>query len=386
MKKIIITKATWTLLIAGSIMFGACKNNNDNSTASNIDTPANVSPVLGSQNSTLLPGPSPVASAGTAATNNSATTNTTPGTSVIAANGCPVPAHKAAKHKYNGYTYAGRHRSVRKKAKVATFTEENTVATVEPQAPPVTHNEEIVNVEKPVQQPALETHNEYLGNVTTTTVPKKRAVVHFGLEAGGNLNNLYRMSDDFQTSNMLKVGFNAGAVMNVRLGNRFAVEPGLRYIMKGAVIKSSSSDGITSIDEKDKLTLHYIEMPVNFIYNAGDWGTGHFMIGVGPYASYLVNAQDKSKVTTTNIYEGTTVAEGQHSLPVGNRNTPGNVSYYDLGAGGFVGYQFKTGTYVKAGAEVGLVDLQENLHTLGNFNDRNYNFLLSVGYMMGYKK
>jgi hypothetical protein len=52
--------------------------------------------------------------------------------------------------------------------------------------------------------------------------------------------------------------------------------------------------------------------------------------------------------------------------------------------GGFIGYQFTGGVYLKAGGEWSLVDLQKNV-TLGNFYERNYNFLFSVGYMFGYK-
>jgi len=389
MKKKTITQATWALIIAGSVMMGACKNNNDGAIAQNTDT-ATVTPLYGSA-TTSVPASADTANgltnSGTAATNTFTSPNTSTATTASSANGCPVPAHKAVYHRYTRYSAVRRHKTIRRKTGITNTTEENNYVATQPSTPVINNNttQDFVSVEKPAEQPAAETQNVYFGNVTQT--PKKPAAVHLAIEAGGTANNLYRMSDDFQTSNMLKAGFSAGAMVNIRLGDHFAVEPGLRYIMKGAVIKSSSNDGVLATDEKDKLTFHYIEMPLNFVYNSGGWGTSHFMLGVGPYASYLVNAQDKRKVTTTNIAENaTTVTEGQHSLPVGNRNTPGNVSYYDAGAGGFIGWQFKTGTYVKAGAEVGLIDLQENVQTLGNFNDRNYNFLLSVGYMMGYNK
>jgi hypothetical protein len=216
------------------------------------------------------------------------------------------------------------------------------------------------------------------------TDEKKASPIHFGLEAGINLNNLYRSDrDNYVTSNMLKVGYHGGFIVNFGTGS-FAVQPGLRYSQKGGEITRSFSDPFVAIETKDKLTLHYIEMPLNFIWHAGYWGEGRFMIGVGPYVSYLVNAQDKHKLKTTNRETGVeTVFEGQTKLTVGNKDES-DIARWDYGGNAFLGYEFTSGMYVKAGGSLGFADLQRG-QFVGQYNNRNYNFYFTLGYMFGYK-
>jgi hypothetical protein len=216
-------------------------------------------------------------------------------------------------------------------------------------------------------------------------IDKDQRALHFGVEGGVTLNNLYHLQEDFQTSNMLKVGGHAGFLLNFGSG-RWAVQPGLRYIMKGAEIEDSYQDALWHIETKHKLTFNYIELPLNIVWSSGNWGAGRFMVGFGGYAAYMFNAEEKFKVKTKSMLEGAppeTTVEGKRTLSRGNPDDH-DVRSYDAGLGGFIGYQFTGGVYLKAGGEWSLVDLQKNV-ALGNFYERNYNFLFSVGYMFGYK-
>jgi hypothetical protein len=218
------------------------------------------------------------------------------------------------------------------------------------------------------------------------TVVNNERALHFGIEGGVSLNNLYHLQEDFQTSNMLKVGGIGGFVANIGSG-RWSLQPGLRYITKGAEIESSYTNSLVHVESKDKLIFHYIEMPVNIVWHSGNWASNRFMIGAGGYVSYLANAQDKFKIKTTSMVEGAApevVNEGQRKLDVGNPDNGTNIRNYDAGVGGFIGYEMTSGLYVKAGAEASLLDLQKNV-SLGKFYERNYNFLFTLGYMFGYK-
>jgi hypothetical protein len=224
---------------------------------------------------------------------------------------------------------------------------------------------------------------QVMGNTSAKTVGS----IHLAPEAGINLNNLYKFGkDNYTTSNMLKVGFHGGFAVNIGTG-RFAVQPAFRYIQKGGQIEGSYRDALVKIETKNKLTLHYIEMPLNFIYHFGYWGENRFMIGAGPYVSYLANALDKHKTRTVVLETNEDFKdEGQRELPIGSvDNHPENVRKLDAGVGGFLGYQFAGGLYAKAGAQAGLVDLQKRSNILAPYNDRNYNFLFTLGYMLGYK-
>jgi hypothetical protein len=379
------TRIMWALLMAGGALFAGCKSNNDGgSAAQRTETPAAVASSDNGDVSTTNPvsatnpNPTPAIDNTTAAAGATGTASSS--------NVCIMPATHTS-HTSRRVAYTNWHRHYRKNVKRTTVETETSVAATEPltteQTVTVPPEAPVVNT-TPTTPPATITYEkqkEYSGNLPA----KKRSPVHLAPEAGVNLNNLYMLSDDFQTSNQLKVGFHGGVMVNVELGKRFDLQPGVRYIMKGGELTSTTTDGNVVTEYKDKLTFHYIEVPVNLVYNTGEWGTSHFMIGAGPYVSYLANAQDKSKIKTSGP-DGVVVTEGQHSLPVGNANTTGNIRSIDAGAGAFIGYQIKNGVYIKGGAEFGLLDLQKNTNTLGNFYDRNYNFLLSVGYMCGYKK
>jgi hypothetical protein len=223
--------------------------------------------------------------------------------------------------------------------------------------------------------------------VVATSPAKAVSPIHLALEAGLNLNNLYKFgNDNYTTSNMLKVGYHGGFAVNIGTG-RFAVQPALRYSQKGGQIDGSFEDALVRVETKNKLTLHYVEMPLNFIYHFGYWGENRFMIGAGPYVAYLVNAQDKHKTkviikeTNDDIKD-----EGQRKVPVGDvENHPENLRRMDAGVGAFLGYQFAGGLYLKAGTQFGLVDIQKGGTIYAPYNDRNYNFLFTLGYMAGYK-
>jgi hypothetical protein len=393
------TRTVWTLLIAGSALFASCQNNN-RPVAQNTDTTgySNTggsfsSANSASNNSTIATDTVSNNAAGGTAFNSSNTSDNTGTTgtessssytgkksgSSYSSNACVAVPRRHVYHKAS-YAYK-RHRKHKSTGKTTIETQEQeNVATVEPPTPEPA-------VEAPTTGTATISYEQpqvYTGSMPVT---KKRAMVHLAPEVGGNLNNLYKLADDYQTSNQLKVGFNAGVMVNVELGSRLSLEPGLRYIMKGGEITRTSNIGLTTMEHKEKLTFHYIELPLNLVYNSGDWGTNRFMIGAGPYISYLANAQDKTKDVLT-APEGTTVSQGQHQLQVGDPNKGQNIRNYDAGADAFIGYQMKGGVYVKAGAEVGLLDLQKHSNTIGQsgFYDRNYNFLLTVGYMCGYNK
>jgi len=387
------TKIIWMMVIASGI-FTACQSNNKTAdqrsdTSASAANNSNGADHLQNNATPIAPSPAPMATTSVSPTAPTATL-TPSGAPLMDTTGM-VCVPRKVKHQKMAYShrtkptyYAHKHYRSAKKVNKET---ETTVSTTEPTPPPtVAQNAEVTppaTSPTPTASVTYEKRSEFTGNVPAA--PPKRPMVHLGFEAGGNLNNLYMRSEDFQGSNELKVGFHGGINLYVEMGRRWGFEPGLRYIMKGGQITSTSTDGVFTTDHKEKLTLHYLEMPLNFVYNTGDWGTNHFMIGFGPYASLLLNAQDKVKDKVTGP-DGTVINTGQNSLTVGDPSTPGHVASYDLGAGAFVGYQMKNGVYVKGGAEMGFIDLAKDPNNLGGFNNRNYNFLLSIGYLCGYNK
>ncbi len=209
---------------------------------------------------------------------------------------------------------------------------------------------------------------------------RKSGSINFAPEIGANINGLNHNN----TSNLYTYGFHAGVMMNIGLNDAFALQPGLRYIQKGNEEKRVSSANIAEVslpmevNTTRKTMLEYIELPLNLVYKfGGEKGTSRFMIGAGPYVSYLVNAKDNIKSTTTND-EGFVVNTKNYTT-----TTTANMKKLDYGIGGFIGCQAAKGFYAKGGAELGLRDIVQD--PVNGNSDRNFNFMISVGYILGSK-
>lgn len=212
------------------------------------------------------------------------------------------------------------------------------------------------------------------------------AQMKVGVEGGINLNNLADHYENETTSNQIKTGFHAGVVADFGLGNHFSVSPGLRYSMKGGQEERNYNITNAAVEEKNKLSYHYVEVPVNLIYKTGMEGSGRFMIGVGPYVAYMVNAQNKYKTTTESIIDGqavTTVDAGGRELKIGN-DEDDEIKGFDYGGQAFIGYQLPMGVFVKGGSQVGFANTLR--HGSSSFMQKNYNFFLTLGYMFGGSK
>ncbi len=198
-----------------------------------------------------------------------------------------------------------------------------------------------------------------------TIYPRRR--IHFGVEAGLNQNGL----TDNHTPNVSTLGFHAGAILDLALGSNLAFQPGLMYTQKGNRLQN-----MLDVSTQEKLKLHYLELPANLVWKIGDANNTRFMIGAGPYVAWLFSAQDK--------FQGSPDVDVLGNVPVTANYQTDKLRKFDWGVGGFIGCEIPEGLYAKAGAEVGLRDMQEN--TDGSWSNRNYNFQVSIGYILGYEK
>ncbi|MCD6011126.1 MAG: PorT family protein [Flavipsychrobacter sp.] len=184
----------------------------------------------------------------------------------------------------------------------------------------------------------------------------------FGPEIGFNWNSFYHNA----TSN-IKTGYvHAGIAINVRISDHLALQPALRYIVKGNRV-----DADIDADIKEKVNLHYISLPANLVYKTGKPGNMRLLLGTGPYLAYLAG--------TRHFYSAPAY------LDVLNPPRPYNTRYFreiDWGINSFIGLESPMGVYVKAGVEYGLRDIYRN-PVNGATSDRNYNLLFSVGYLVG---
>jgi hypothetical protein len=200
--------------------------------------------------------------------------------------------------------------------------------------------------------------------------------INIAPELGVSLNGLYRNNN---ANNLLTNGIRAGVMVNIGINDGFAVQPGIVYTMKGNEDKATTTQEGVQINTTHNIMLNYVELPVNIVYKFGDKrGNPRFMIGAGPYVSYLFSAQNKVEITTINAEQFTT---SKHDYTI---NSTKGMNTVDFGVGGFIGCQLPKGFYAKASTEWGLRDIMQQPAT-GSAADRNYSYLLSVGYILGPK-
>src|SRR3569833_2075269 len=141
----------------------------------------------------------------------------------------------------------------------------------------------------------------------------------FGVKAGLNSSKLTVSATGGSISTESLVGFHGGGVVDIGF-ETFSIQPGLLFSTKGG--KSTSEEGT------DKVTLNYLEVPVNFLYKvpAGD---GKVFFGAGPYLGYGLSGKSKSSDgTSTDVTFGSTTDD---------------VKNPDFGFNFLAGYQFSQG-------------------------------------------
>ena len=111
--------------------------------------------------------------------------------------------------------------------------------------------------------------------ITNETFAQARA----GIKGGLNVSNLY--IDDINDENA-RYGFNVGLYGQVLSSEVFALQPELLYSTKGS--KAFYNNG--TFEQTVKYNLNYLDLPVLAVFKLGESAE----IQIGPYASYLLNA------------------------------------------------------------------------------------------------
>ena len=107
--------------------------------------------------------------------------------------------------------------------------------------------------------------------------------INVGIKAGVNFSKLAASSGGLTLTSSSTTGFHVGAVVDLGFDN-WSLQPGLLYSTKGGTY-GSAADGGTA-----KLTLNYVEVPVNLLYNI-PLVVGKVFIGGGPYFGYGISGK-----------------------------------------------------------------------------------------------
>ena len=167
-------------------------------------------------------------------------------------------------------------------------------------------------------------------------------------------------------------GFNAGVFAEFKY-KKISVLPELLYTVKGSnFTEVIPSNGSFAFRGNGKVTINYLELPINVLYNI-PVRSYTFFIGGGPYIAYGINGKAKSSNTVT-INDATTNTSTEKNVNFGNGSTDYKNPDYGLNASG--GVTFKDGIMFNLKYAYGLHNNWRSMYA-ENFNK---SLSLSVGY------
>jgi hypothetical protein len=205
-----------------------------------------------------------------------------------------------------------------------------------------------------------------------STIAQETEGTSFGVRGGINFQNINgKDASGDKLDNNLVLRFHAGVQANIPVAPEFYFQPGLLFTTKGAKTNSF-------LNSDAEFTINYLELPLSFLYRPL-LGTGHFMLGFGPYVAYglsgktdinVVGISGKRDIKFANEYTGV--------LPYGEY-----FKRMDYGANLFFGYELQNGFFVQLNTQLGLAKINAKNNTNPNADTalRNTGFGLSIGYM-----
>jgi hypothetical protein len=193
--------------------------------------------------------------------------------------------------------------------------------------------------------------------------------ITYGVKAGVNLSKLTASGNGASVSTQSLAGFHVGGIVDFGFDS-FSIQPALLFSTKGGKSNSTSSDGTSTFTDNGKITLNYLELPVNFVYKvpAGD---GKVFFGAGPYIGYGLSGKSSSHtsgtdITTTDTNENVTFGSGDN-----------DVKNPDYGVNFLAGYELSQGLTINAGYSLGLANLANGSNGV---KTKNQVISFSLGY------
>jgi len=179
------------------------------------------------------------------------------------------------------------------------------------------------------------------------------ANAQFGIQAGVDFYSAKQKTAGISVNSDAKAGFTAGIVYSASLGESFSFMPSLNFTQKGGKLSFSG--------DEEKITLSYIDLPLNFVYNVKG-----FFVGAGPALGFGIGGKDK--FTSGDITESEDVNFGSGDEELKPLEISANI---------LAGYKFSNGFFVTANFNPGL----SNLSNDSDSKYHNSGFGIRLGYM-----
>lgn len=199
--------------------------------------------------------------------------------------------------------------------------------------------------------------------VNTSPLKKDAQPVRFGIKAGGN--SAYFSEQQFGM-NSQKLGFHAGAFVNIPISKQFSFQPEVLYNQMGArdvAYSTETTTGATTVKTKgeSKVTMNYISVPLMVQMRPMD----KFYIEAGPEFSYFINGKTKGEATIATTTGGVTTTTSQSQSDDINKD---NINRFNFGLGLGLGYDITNNIGISARYTNSLTKIEKSRPAAENNN------------------
>ncbi len=190
----------------------------------------------------------------------------------------------------------------------------------------------------------------------------------FGITAGASLANTHFKAEGISISADNKVGLTAGFIADIPFTENFSFQPALNYVQKGYKVE------VADENYKDKLTLHYVEIPLNILFKP-QMQKVQFFVGAGPSIALALSGKEK---------EEDNGSIETYKYKFGNNPDEHDMKRLDFGANFITGIETKSGFLVAVNYNLGLSNVAPGNSDDGTIKNRYFGF--KVGYLLKHKK
>ncbi|WP_318640974.1 porin family protein [Flavobacterium ardleyense] len=187
--------------------------------------------------------------------------------------------------------------------------------------------------------------------------------VEFGVKAGVNIASITGDVEDVSA----KIGFHIGGFAEIKISEKFSVQPELLFSTQGAKSEYTYNEGGFTEKSTDKLNLNYINIPVM----AKLYVAEGFSLEAGPQIGFLMSSKTKSDYTITG--GGMDINE---SVEVDSKEFTNTV---DFGLNFGLGYKFTENLSAGARYNLGLSDINKEVDGEA-LSVKNSVIQVSIGY------
>ena len=168
--------------------------------------------------------------------------------------------------------------------------------------------------------------------------------IYFGPKVGVNLTHVMYDGDgeSFYNNKQMQLSSHFGVFAEFTISDYFSVQPELLYSVKGAQFDLEGEDFYRSSH-----IFKYLSLPIIAKY----YVTEEISVEAGPQVAYLLSAKN---VETSEIY---VTGLGEEAASIDMKE---NMQVFDVGVTAGVGYLTKTGFYISARYNLGLINAFNN--------------------------